>query len=146
MFDEWAATQSDTKNSRLGMFVLMASPKSRGNIPILLGWLVQNRRMKPPIGGVFWMSFEDRGPKRHAVSTMTPRAKGGTALQDVMWAKFQDSTERCTRGGGSPKGASIIGRAVFRQQGAQPIPSKPGNLSHTHLKRLEAACERGMPN
>lgn len=51
MFDEWAATQSDTKTSRLGMFVLMASPTRYSNT-------IGKTRAEPP-READWRGFLD---------------------------------------------------------------------------------------
>lgn len=90
-----------------------------------------------------WMSFEDRGPQSRAVSTMTWSAKGGTTLQECCVSQIS-GLQGGVYQGASPKAASNFGLAVFRQQEAQPIPSKPRNSSHTHLKpnRSEVASEK----
>ncbi len=69
--------KSEAQETRLGMFVLMASPKSRAGIPCDCG-LVETQQEADQRG--FWMSFKDRGPQHRAVTTMTSRAKGGTTL------------------------------------------------------------------
>lgn len=74
----------------------MASPKSCVDIPYYWG-LVKTQQEADQRG--FWMSFEDRGPQRRAVSTMTSGAEGGSTLQDVVRAKFQDSIRRGVPGG-----------------------------------------------
>lgn len=73
--------RASTHEMCLGMFVLMASPKSCADIPCDCG-LMETQQEADQRG--FWMSFEDRGPQHRAVTTMTSSAKGGTTLQDVV--------------------------------------------------------------
>lgn len=51
--------KSEAHDTRLGMFVLMASPKCRAGIPCDYG-LVETQQEADQRG--FWMSLEDRGP------------------------------------------------------------------------------------